>query len=158
MWVQAQTKRRKRIEEETKARAEEASRMLDSGPANPQNGGGDNEELKQAKQRAQDHLKERQEEELEKIRREDRAEAGGGSSEDTRKETDEINRKEIERRAKEQGSWEDKPYEVLGLEVDCTSKDIKKAYRKLSLMLHPDKVRLGAACTNVPQWQPRACT
>ena len=30
-------------------------------------------------------------------------------------------------------------YEVLGLEKTATSADIKKAYRKLSLLTHPDK-------------------
>jgi hypothetical protein len=53
-----------------------------------------------------------------------------------------YNRKEIERRASEQGSWETKPYDVLGVAVDAGAKEIKKAYRRLSLMLHPDKVRV----------------
>ncbi|XP_033762603.1 dnaJ homolog subfamily C member 1-like isoform X2 [Pecten maximus] len=30
-------------------------------------------------------------------------------------------------------------YDVLGLEKDCTSNDIRRAYRRLSLQLHPDK-------------------
>lgn len=30
-------------------------------------------------------------------------------------------------------------YEVLGLDEDCTDKEIKKAFRKLSLKYHPDK-------------------
>jgi hypothetical protein len=51
-----------------------------------------------------------------------------------------FDRKEIERRASEQGSWETKPYDVLGVAVDAGAKEIKKAYRRLSLMLHPDKV------------------
>ena len=53
-----------------------------------------------------------------------------------------YDRKEIERRASEQGSWETKPYDVLGVAVDAGAKEIKKAYRRLSLMLHPDKVRV----------------
>lgn len=32
-------------------------------------------------------------------------------------------------------------YDVLGLEPDCTLKDIKKAYRKLALLFHPDRVK-----------------
>lgn len=31
------------------------------------------------------------------------------------------------------------PYEILGLETSATSAEIKRAYRKLSLLLHPDK-------------------
>ena len=30
-------------------------------------------------------------------------------------------------------------YEILGLEKTCTDGEIKKAYRKLSLLTHPDK-------------------
>ncbi|KAF1845220.1 DnaJ-domain-containing protein [Cucurbitaria berberidis CBS 394.84] len=32
------------------------------------------------------------------------------------------------------------PYEVLGLETEATADDVKKAYRKLALKHHPDKV------------------
>jgi len=35
----------------------------------------------------------------------------------------------------------DQNYAVLGLEPDATQDDIKKAYRKLSMKYHPDKVR-----------------
>ena len=31
-------------------------------------------------------------------------------------------------------------YGTLGLARDCTSKDVKKAYRRLALKHHPDKV------------------
>ncbi|KAL8525236.1 hypothetical protein ACS0TY_014747 [Phlomoides rotata] len=30
-------------------------------------------------------------------------------------------------------------YEILGLEKNCTAEDVRKAYRKLSLKVHPDK-------------------
>jgi len=30
-------------------------------------------------------------------------------------------------------------YQVLGLKRDCTEEDIKKAYRELALIHHPDK-------------------
>jgi hypothetical protein len=32
------------------------------------------------------------------------------------------------------------PFEILGLERDANDKEIKKAYRQLSLKYHPDKV------------------
>lgn len=35
------------------------------------------------------------------------------------------------------------PFEILGVSRDATDRDIAKAYRKLSLVYHPDKVRLG---------------
>lgn len=31
-------------------------------------------------------------------------------------------------------------YDVLGLEASATTGDIKKAYRRLAIKLHPDKV------------------
>ena len=30
-------------------------------------------------------------------------------------------------------------YKILGLEKNCSNKDIKKKYRKLALQYHPDK-------------------
>ena len=49
------------------------------------------------------------------------------------------------------------PFEILGVGRDATDKDIKKAYRKLSLQYHPDKVRRpqrGRGCVDAPaaQW------
>lgn len=32
------------------------------------------------------------------------------------------------------------PFEILGVDSEASEKDIKKAYRKLSLQYHPDKV------------------
>lgn len=33
------------------------------------------------------------------------------------------------------------PFEILGVPREANERDIKKAYRKLSLVYHPDKVR-----------------
>ena len=37
---------------------------------------------------------------------------------------------------------ETNPYEILGLGVEATEQEIKSAYRKLSLKVHPDRVRI----------------
>jgi len=36
-------------------------------------------------------------------------------------------------------------YDVLNLSLDASAEDVKKAYRRLSLQLHPDKVKAGKA-------------
>ena len=36
---------------------------------------------------------------------------------------------------------ETNPYELLGVTLDSTESEIKTAYRKLSLKVHPDRVR-----------------
>ena len=35
------------------------------------------------------------------------------------------------------------PYELLSLSTDATDQDIRTAYRKLSLKVHPDRVRVA---------------
>ena len=48
---------------------------------------------------------------------------------------------ELNRLAKLTGMGSIKPYEVLGVPVEATRSEIKRAYRRLSLMLHPDKIK-----------------
>jgi DnaJ-domain-containing protein 1 len=48
---------------------------------------------------------------------------------------------ELNRLAKLMGMGSIKPYEVLGVPVRATRSEIKRAYRRLSLMLHPDKIK-----------------
>ena len=38
---------------------------------------------------------------------------------------------------------ETNPYELLDLSTDATDQDIRTAYRKLSLKVHPDRVRVA---------------
>jgi len=38
-------------------------------------------------------------------------------------------------------------YDVLGVQLDCKEEDVKKAYHKMSLQYHPDKVGGGADAT-----------
>jgi len=38
------------------------------------------------------------------------------------------------------------PYELLDLSTDATEQDIRTAYRKISLKVHPDRVRVARSC------------
>lgn len=40
-------------------------------------------------------------------------------------------------------------YKILGTHSEATDVEIKKAYRKMSLIHHPDKVRLSACSSSV---------
>lgn len=40
------------------------------------------------------------------------------------------------------GDPEINPYELFSLSTDATDQDIRTAYRKLSLKVHPDRVRV----------------
>ena len=39
------------------------------------------------------------------------------------------------------------PYEKLNLRFDCTIEDVKRQFRKLSLLVHPDKCKHAQAST-----------
>lgn len=95
--LQRGVKRERRLDEERKARAEEAARLLDSGA------GVDSAEMEEARKRATERLKIRQEEEFERVGREGQSEGeeGGGVEDIERRQTDEKNRPEIEQRARE---------------------------------------------------------
>jgi preprotein translocase subunit Sec63 len=48
------------------------------------------------------------------------------------------------------------PYEVLGVPVDATEKQIRSAYRSLSLRCHPDRVSPGLGSDTV--WINSECS
>lgn len=114
-------KRQKRREEEDKAR-EERKRMTE-------------EEEEMCRKRAQDKLSAKQEEELQRLRTEDVGtdSADGGAAA--------ANEAEIRRRAAAAGQAETDPYGVLELDSEAQMTQIRKAYRRLSLQMHPDKVK-----------------
>ncbi len=39
------------------------------------------------------------------------------------------------------GAFKLNPFEQLGISFDCTMEDIRRQYRKVSLMVHPDKCK-----------------
>lgn len=92
-------------------------------------------------------LEEMRQEELQRLRNAFRGEAGDKEEEDDKmKETPEEREKrhkEIRSRAKKarMNAGTKTPYQVLGVKEDATQKDIRKAYHKLGLVLHPDKNR-----------------
>lgn len=44
------------------------------------------------------------------------------------------------------------PYELFGVSTEATDQDIRTAYRKLSLKVHPDRVRVTHS------FNPRSCS
>eukprot|EP00457_Paulinella_chromatophora_P004080 gb/GEZN01004090.1/.p1 GENE.gb/GEZN01004090.1/~~gb/GEZN01004090.1/.p1 ORF type:complete len:527 (-),score=50.20 gb/GEZN01004090.1/:84-1664(-) len=99
----------------------------------------------QAALRAKQALEQARLRELEAVRAELNQEQGeakiqGGETEEEKA----YRHSEVKRRAKiaqkgDGGSKE--PYDVLGVELEATGTEIRRAYRRLSLLLHPDKNR-----------------
>ena len=118
---EVELKRQKRREEEEKARAER-TQMTE-------------EEQLLCRKRAQEKLSAKQEEELQRLRAEDAAtdSAAGGAAA--------ANEAEIRRRAAAAPQAESDPYGVLELDAEAQMTAIRKNYRRLSLQLHPDKVK-----------------
>jgi thiol-disulfide isomerase/thioredoxin len=90
--------------------------------------------MQEAAERAAQHAKELHDKEFERVRAESAQHQGSGGG-------DTEVQEELKRRAKLAGQGASKPYEVLGVQVSATRSEIKKAYRRLSLLLHPDKVK-----------------
>ena len=106
-------------------------------------------EIEEAKLRAKARLETRQLEELERVKQESVEEDTESKSKLSEEEAKERAKRaqEIEQRAKiasESGTLgkchgASFPYETLGVSSGATSKEIRKAYRHLTLRLHPDK-------------------
>lgn len=96
------------------------------------------------RKQARDKLEAKQREELDRLRAEGvdvGDDAVDGQDGATKDEEAAANAKEIHRRAIAAADKEFNPYEILELEIDTTMTQIRKTYRKLSLQLHPDKVK-----------------
>mmetsp|Transcript_15762 Transcript_15762/g.23152 ORF Transcript_15762/g.23152 Transcript_15762/m.23152 type:complete len:667 (+) Transcript_15762:33-2033(+) len=119
--AEVNSKRVARREEEDKARAE---RKVMS-----------EEDQELCRKRAEDKLSAKQQEELQRLRTEDSStdSASGGPTE--------ANHAEIRRRAAAVGQAQTDPYGVLELDAEAQMTAIRKAYRRLSLQLHPDKIK-----------------
>jgi hypothetical protein len=124
-------KRQARKEEEQKAR-EERLRMTD-------------EDAQICRQRAKERLAAKQAEELQRLRAESNAGEGSASGADDGAEEAAAaaahKEAEIRRRAAAAGQAETDPYGVLEVESEEQMTAIRKAYRRLSLLLHPDKIK-----------------
>ena len=120
--AEVERKRQARRDEEEKARAER-KRMSD-------------EEAETCRQRAEGKLRAKQEEELERLRAE--TNDGADDADGAKAAATEA---EIRRRAAEAGLAQTDPYGVLELDSEAQMTAIRKAYRQLSLRLHPDKVK-----------------
>ena len=90
--------------------------------------------MQDAARRAAQNVKELHDKEFQRVRAES-AQAGSdvGGDHDVLQ--------ELNNRAKTAGMGATKPYDVLGVSASATRSEIKKAYRRLSLMLHPDKIK-----------------
>ena len=109
--------------------------------------------IAQARRRASERLSQREAEELARVRAEERGKegrggggGGGGGGEEEKEDAAEAAARVAEvlrhstRAASEEERGQATPYETLGLDPrSCTQSDIRRAYRKLTLALHPDK-------------------
>ena len=93
----------------------------------------------EAKQRASILKKKKHEEELARIRKEDTNDGNGAN--DKCNEVKDLISSLMEGRDMKgiENLGEEAPYDVVGVEKDATQSQIRKAYRKRSLFLHPDK-------------------
>lgn len=91
--------------------------------------------MQDAAKRAAQNAKELHDKEFQRVRDESAQTGGGGGG------GDQEVLQELNRRAKTAGEGATKPYDVLDVHASATRSEIKKAYRKLSLMLHPDKIK-----------------
>jgi len=93
---------------------------------------------RQAATLAAERRKRRNEEELDRMREQATATARDDETEAERKERHDEIFKRVEW-AKRTGQDKPTPYDVMGLDSKSTQSEIRRAYRRLSLRLHPDK-------------------
>jgi thiol-disulfide isomerase/thioredoxin len=116
---------------------------------NPQEEGdleeNDSPEMREARERARERRHAAALEELARIREElgieddaPEEESGTGPTEEEIAHLEEMAQRA---EAAELESGATRPYEVLGLERDCSQTEVRRAYRRLSLRFHPDKNR-----------------
>lgn len=95
---------------------------------------------RQAAQKKKDLLEAKKREELDRIKREELNGNSAGNNRETAEEK-EVRWHEVFERAEwaAKTAGDKRPYEVLAVPETASQGDIRKAYRKLSMLLHPDK-------------------